>query len=118
MRCCIDDSRREFPTAPVARCATHRLHLLVLIGLSSVLPFSKLHKGGLSGYDDALYAHEGKQMLLTGDWWNVVNNGLPNFEYPPMFIWLEALSMKMWGISDFAAKFPAALSGLLCIVLV
>jgi 4-amino-4-deoxy-L-arabinose transferase-like glycosyltransferase len=90
----------------------------VLIGLSSVLLFSKLHKGGLSGYDDALYAHEGKQMLLTGDWWNVVNNGLPNFEYPPMFIWLEALSMKMWGISDFAAKFPAALSGLLCIVLV
>ena len=34
-----------------------------------------------------------------------------------MFPWLEALSMKVFGITDFAAKAPAALSGLLTIVL-
>jgi 4-amino-4-deoxy-L-arabinose transferase-like glycosyltransferase len=34
-----------------------------------------------------------------------------------MFPWLEALSMKVFGVTDFAAKFPAALSGLLTIVL-
>ena len=96
----------------------HKFHLLVLFVLASLILFSHLHEGGLSGYDDALYAHEGKQMLITGDWWNVRFNGYPNFEYPPMFIWLEALSMKVLGISDFAAKFPSALSALLTIVLV
>jgi 4-amino-4-deoxy-L-arabinose transferase-like glycosyltransferase len=40
-----------------------------------------------------------------------------NFEYPPLFIWMEAASMKVWGVSDFAAKFPAAVCGLLTILL-
>jgi 4-amino-4-deoxy-L-arabinose transferase-like glycosyltransferase len=98
--------------------STHKFHLLVIILLSSIILFTNLHKGDLSGYDDPLYAHEGKQMLLTGDWWSIRLNGALNFEYPPMFIWLEALSMKVFGISDFAAKFPSALSALLTIILV
>jgi len=57
-------------------------------------------------------------MLLTGDWWSIRFNGYYNYEYPPVFIWLEALSMKVWGISDFAAKFPSALLGLGTIILV
>jgi 4-amino-4-deoxy-L-arabinose transferase-like glycosyltransferase len=93
-------------------------HLAVIVVLSSLLLFPNLYKGSLGGYDDALYAHEAKQMLLTGDWWTIRYNGLLNFEYPPMFVWLEALSMKLMGISDFAAKFPSALAGLLTIVLV
>jgi 4-amino-4-deoxy-L-arabinose transferase-like glycosyltransferase len=98
--------------------SNHRFHLWLIILLSSIILFANLHKGGLSGYDDPLYAHEGKQMLITGDWWSIRLNGVLNFEYPPMFIWLEALSMKIFGVSDFAAKFPAALSALLTIILV
>lgn len=93
-----------------------RFHLAVVTLLAGLLLFSNLHEGGLSGYDDALYAHEGEQMLRTGDWWNVRCNGSFNFEYPPMFFWLEALSMSLWGATDFAAKFPSALAGLLTIV--
>ncbi len=50
-------------------------------------------------------------MVVTGDWWNVRYNGEFNFEYPPMFLWLDALSMKLFGFNDAAAKFPAALCG-------
>lgn len=95
-----------------------KAHLFIVFILASIILFSHLHEGGLSGYDDALYAHEGRQMLITGDWWNVRFNGALNFEYPPMFIWLEALSIKVLGVSDFAAKFPSALSALLIIALV
>jgi len=84
---------------------------------SSILLFSSLHKGGLSGYDDAFYAHYGKQMILSGDWWSLRLNGYQIFEFPPMFPWMEALSMKLFGVTDFAAKIPSALSGLLTIVL-
>jgi 4-amino-4-deoxy-L-arabinose transferase-like glycosyltransferase len=93
-------------------------HLWMIVILSSLILFPKLHEGDLSGYDDALYAHEGKQMLITGDWWSVRLNGDLNFEHLPLFMWLEALSMKAFGISDFAAKFPSALSALLTIILV
>jgi 4-amino-4-deoxy-L-arabinose transferase-like glycosyltransferase len=89
----------------------------ILFITSSVLLFSSLRKGGLSGYDDAFYAHYGEQMILTGDWWSLRLNGYHIFEFPPMFPWLEALSMKVFGITDFAAKVPAALSGLLTTVL-
>ena len=102
----------------LSRPRAHRtFHLLIVFILSSIILFSHLHEGGLAGYDDAIYAHEGKQMLISGDWWNVRFNGSLNFEYPPMFMWLEALLMKLLGVSDFAAKFPSALSALLIILL-
>lgn len=83
-----------------------------------LLLFANLHRGDLAGYDDAVYAHEGKQMLLTSDWWNVWLNGKLDFDKPPLFIWLEALSFWLLGVSDFAAKFPSALLGLATVVLV
>src|SRR5512145_372048 len=89
----------------------------ILFVASSILLLTSLRKGGLSGYDDAFYAHYGKQMILSGDWWSLRLNGYHIFEFPPMFPWLEALSMKVFGVTDFAAKFPAALAGLLTIVL-
>ncbi len=89
-----------------------RHHALLLAALTGILLLSSLYRGGLSGYDDALYAHEAKEMVLRGDWWNVHFNGALNFEYPPMFLWLDAVSMSWLGTSDFAAKLPSALAGI------
>ena len=90
----------------------------VLLVLSVLLLFANLHRGDLAGYDDAVYAHEGKQMLARGDWWNVWLNGQLDFDKPPLFVWLEAASFWLLGVNDFAAKFPAALLGLATIALV
>jgi len=86
-------------------------YLPAVAALAILLLFPNLNRGGLSGYDDALYADEGKEMLRGGDWWTVHVNGSANYEYPPVFLWLEAASMKVLGVSDYAAKFPAALAG-------
>ncbi len=83
-----------------------------------MLLFNSLHRSGLAGYDDAFFAHQGKEMVLTGDWWNIHCNGHLAFEYPPLYIWLEATSFRLFGINDFAAKFPTALCGLATILLV
>lgn len=93
-------------------------HFFFLALLALAVLFSKLHVGDLNGFDDAVYAHEGKTMLLTGDWWNVRLNGQLDFDKPPLFVWLEALSMKLFGITDFAARFPSALLGWGTILLV
>ncbi len=107
------DSRR--PAGLLGQPAAHVAWASLLL---SVLLFSGLHLGGLGGYDDAFYASEGKHMLRSGDWLTVRYNGHRNCEYPPLFIWLEALSMKLFGISDFAAKLPSAVCGLGVVLLV
>lgn len=97
---------------------TLKNHLLIVIVLSSLILFFNLNKGELPGYDDASFAHEGKVMLQTGEWLTVSHNNILQFEHPPLFVWLEAASMKVFGINDFAARFPAALLGLLTIIIV
>lgn len=83
------------------------------ITLLGGLPF-----GDLSGYDDAAYAHEARVMVQSGDWWTMSLNGNPDFDKPPLFIWLVALSFKLFGATDFAAKVPAALFGWATVILV
>lgn len=95
-----------------------RSHFCLIATMAALVLFSKLHIGDLGGYDDAVYAHEGKQMLATGQWWSVYLNGQPDFDKPPMFVWMEAFSMWVFGVSDFAARFPSALMGLGTILLV
>lgn len=89
----------------------YRTQFLSLVFISALLIFPSIRRPGLAGYDDAVYAHEGKEMLRSGDWWNVRFNGDLNFEYPPLFLWLEAGSFELFGISDSAAKLPTALLG-------
>jgi 4-amino-4-deoxy-L-arabinose transferase-like glycosyltransferase len=95
-----------------------RLQFFLLSTLSSVLLFANLHRGDLAGYDDAVYAQQGRQVLLSGDWWHVRFNGYPDFDKPPLFVWLEAASMWVFGFTDFAAKFPSAMLGVATIMLV
>ena len=105
-------------TAALSVLAQPPVRFWLVFGLTFLMLFANLHRGDLAGYDDAVYAHEGKQMLLTGDWWNVWLNGKLDFDKPPLFIWLEALSFWLLGVSDFAAKFPSALLGLATVALV
>ena len=93
-------------------------HFVLVALLAAASLFGFLHRGDLSGYDDAAYAHEGKEILRNGTWLEVRLNGYLDFDKPPLFVWCEAISMKVLGVSDFAAKFPTAVFGLGTIVLV
>src|ERR1700680_4946878 len=73
---------------------------LVLALLSVLLLFPSLLRPGLAGYDDAYWAHAGKEMARTGDWWSVVFNGDFTLEHPPLFPWLEAGSFRLLGAND------------------
>lgn len=84
---------------------------LVVALLSALLLFPSLRQRGLAGYDDSYFAHEGKEMVRTGDWWNVRFNGELILAHPPLFPWLVASSFKLFGISDAAAKLPSVLLG-------
>jgi 4-amino-4-deoxy-L-arabinose transferase-like glycosyltransferase len=91
---------------------------LLLSFVAALVLFPTLHQGGLAGYDDAHYAHSAKEIVRSGDWLNIRYNGELDVNIPPLLMWAEALSMKAFGVSDFAAKFPAALAGFGTIVAV
>ena len=104
--------------SPDERLPLINWHFFALAVLALMILFINLHVGDLSGYDDAFHAEEGRAMLYSGDYWTVRHNGVHNPEFPPLFYWIEALSMKALGANDFAAKFPSALFGAATIVLV
>jgi len=91
--------------------------VLLLTLLFALLLFPSIRRPGLAGYDDSYWAHEGKEMVRTGDWWSVRFDGNFTLEHPPLFPWLEAASFKVFGIHDWAAKFPSAVFGLATILL-
>ncbi len=101
-----------------AVAATPRTLAIFLSIWAAVILFGGLQSGDLSGYDDAVYAHEAREMLRSGDIWTLSLNGQPDFDKPPLFIWLVALSFKIFGTNDPAAKIPGAVCGFGAILLV
>lgn len=63
---------------------------------------------------EARYAEIGRKMVELGDWvtpW--YDYGVPFWGKPPMSFWLTAISFRIFGINEFAARLPHLLAGLL-----
>ena len=52
-------------------------------------------------------------MLSSGDWVTARLDGIPYLEKAPLIYWLIALSYKFFGVTDWAARIPVALSAIL-----
>ena len=58
-----------------------------------------------------------REMRLTGEYFKVQVNFEPFYEKPPLFAWIQNLSFTIWGINEFGARFPNAITGIACLVL-
>ena len=67
--------------------------------------------------DEAKYAESAREMLVTGDYLTVQIDYEPFPEKPPLFFWLQAISMKIFGINEFAARFPNIICGFVSLIL-
>ena len=73
--------------------------------------FPTLGDFNLFDWDEINFAESSREMLVSGDFFHVQINFEPFHEKPPLFFWLQVLSMKVFGINAFAARFPNALLG-------
>ena len=89
--------------------------LIVILVLFVVLYFYRLGSVGLIDVDEPRYAEAGREMLESGNWIVPYFNYSVRFDKPIFFYWLEAISMKVFGVNEFAARFPSALCALLCV---
>ena len=59
---------------------------------------------------EALFVEVGHQMHLRGDWVTPWWNGERFFDYPVWGYWMVALSFRLFGVSEWAARLPVALA--------
>jgi len=118
----VSDMADNNPEIPAIRIdLRHKnVYLTLLLLLSIGLLFSNLWIGDL-GQDSSAYATISRSILRTNDWI------VPHYEHcreykdcwlhPPLFYWMTAISFKIFGINEFAARFISALLGV-CTILV
>ncbi len=101
----------------IARTPNHALLLLALLALSGLLFFLGLGDMGLTDRDEGRNAEAGREMFETGD------RLTPTFNYElrvakPVFLyWLMDYSYRLFGVNEFAARFPSAFFGVCLIAL-
>ena len=89
---------------------------LLLLVLSGYLYFFQLDKIALTDPDETFYGQTAREMFLKKEWLTPTLYGKPQFEKPILFYWLIEISYKIFGINEFAARFPSALFGFLGLV--
>jgi len=71
----------------------------------------------LFDWDEINFAESAREMLLTGNWFQVQINFEPFWEKPPLFFWMQALAMQLFGVGEFAARLPNAIAGVVTLTL-
>jgi len=90
---------------------------LILSSLFALAFFIQLGRGPLMVPDEARYAEIPREMIESGDFVTPHLNYVKYFDKPALYYWLTALSLRLLGENEFAARFVSALSGLLGILI-
>lgn len=87
-----------------------------LILLSLPFFFYKLGQSSLVSWDEAWYGEIARNILKSKDPFHLTWNGRAYFDHPPVGFWIIALSLKLFGVNEFGARFGSGFFGLLSLV--
>lgn len=97
---------------------SRRRDLLLLALLCGLCFFWRLGAFGLFDFNEGLYVQAAREMYLRDDLITATVNGVFFFDKPPLALWCAVLSFHLFGVSEFAARFPVALAASLLTLLV
>jgi 4-amino-4-deoxy-L-arabinose transferase-like glycosyltransferase len=87
--------------------------LIVVLLAAAVIYFTSiLSPPALMDDVDAVQAQIARTMLTSGDWVSARIDGVVYFEKSPLVYWLMAIAYKIFGVHDWAARIPIALSAI------
>src|SRR6185503_8836739 len=86
------------------------------IAFAIVIFFFWLGRLALIGPDEPRYAEVAREMFATGDWISPRLCGCLWFEKPVLLYWLAAASYHLFGVSEFAARFPSVIAAILTMI--
>lgn len=91
---------------------------LIILVISGIIMFYNLGGIPLLDPDEPVYAETPKEMYTFNEFISPRIYGEYWYDKPPMYYWLVAASYKIFGVTEFAARFPSALLGVLCVLAV
>jgi len=97
---------------------TNRTEMLLLVAICGFLFFYGLGSFGLVGADEPRYAQVAREMLQRSDWVTPVLQAKPWLEKPVLYYWQAMISFRAFGVSDRAARLPAAFDAAMLIAAV
>jgi len=84
---------------------------LLLGGISAVAYMLFLGAPPLFDWDEINFAESAREMIVTGNYFQVQINYKPFWEKPPLFFWMQVFCMRIFGVNEFAARLPNAIVG-------
>ncbi|MCC0175766.1 glycosyltransferase family 39 protein [Waterburya agarophytonicola K14] len=94
----------------------HWIDILIL-GLTLIVTLLGIGNYGLYEPHEGHFAMVGQEMLWRNDWITPHLNGAPYLNKPPLLYWSIATSIRIFGSTEFSARFPIAFSGWLGIII-
>ena len=88
---------------------------IITFSILFFLPF--LGSVHLFDSDEVKYAESAREMIVTDDYLTVQIDFEAFPENPPLFFWMQVVSMKIFGISEFAARFPNFICGIVSLLI-
>ncbi|HKD37660.1 MAG TPA: glycosyltransferase family 39 protein, partial [Pirellulales bacterium] len=86
----------------------HGRHQLVIALAGAAIFFAGLGASRLWDEDEAEYSRCAHEMMTRGDWVVPTINGEAWLEKPVLVYWLIIGSFRLFGPTEFAARFPSA----------
>ncbi|MBD3379593.1 MAG: phospholipid carrier-dependent glycosyltransferase [Candidatus Omnitrophica bacterium] len=90
-----------------------RLYITAFLLLGAFIFLFGLGDMALTDPDESFYAETAREMLAEGEWGTPLIFGEPQFEKPALFYWLVKSSFMVFGVNEFAARFPSVILALL-----
>jgi 4-amino-4-deoxy-L-arabinose transferase-like glycosyltransferase len=100
------------PTDPAQARAVWIRDLAVLTAVIGGFFLLFLGHRPLAVPSEARYAELAREIVASGDWITPRINGIKYFFKPPLFYWIEALSIHALGLSEFALRLTTSLFAL------
>jgi 4-amino-4-deoxy-L-arabinose transferase-like glycosyltransferase len=89
-----------------------QLYLIILLFAAAVYMGCMVSPPSLMDDVDAVQAQIARNMLSSGDWVTARIDGVSYLEKAPLIYWLMAISYKIFGPYDWAARIPVVLAAL------
>lgn len=84
--------------------------IAIILGIAFLSLFPLLGSAPLFDEDEGFYAETSREMLESGNYLTAHFNGAPQYDKPILIYWFQTLSFRIFGLNEFAARFPSALA--------
>jgi 4-amino-4-deoxy-L-arabinose transferase-like glycosyltransferase len=124
----LDKCQEIGEQSTISKVRPDTIVILGLVSIGALLFVLPLAHHRIRLWDEAIYGNAARHMIQRGDWivphlyihpqrFESVHYQ-PFLEKPPLVFWIQALSMKLLGISRFALRLPGAVFAILTGVVV